>query len=156
MASSDLEKVWKLAKKQHVAMLTTIDGGKLHARPMGMFAKRDDDRIYFFTDVSGKKDDEIDSDPNMSIAFQSGSSYVAIAGRAAVTNDRAKIKELWSPVVKAWWDSPDDPAIRLLTVTPDSAELWETPGKIVAYVQMFTAAVTGGRPDIGETHKVRM
>ena len=32
------------------------------------------------------------------------------------TDDRAKIRELWSSFDKAWWDSADDPDIRLLVV----------------------------------------
>ena len=69
--------------------------------------------------------------------------------------DKSKIKELWSTAAKAWWDSPDDPNIRLLTVTPDDAEFWEGPGKI-GTIKMVAAAATSSRPDYGENRKVSM
>jgi general stress protein 26 len=37
-------------------------------------------------------------------------------------NDRAKIRALWSIPTKFWWDSPDDPNIRLIGLTPHTAE----------------------------------
>ena len=60
----------------------------------------------------------------------------------------------WS--AKAWWDSPDDPNIRLLTVKPDDAEFWDGPGKIIGTIKMVTAAATNSRPNYGENRKVAM
>jgi general stress protein 26 len=79
-----------------------------------------------------------------------------LTGTAVVLNDRAKIKELFSTPAKAWWESADDPNIRVLKVTPDDAEYWDSPGTIVSYVKMAAAAVTGTRPDIGENRKISM
>ncbi|MCW5718495.1 MAG: pyridoxamine 5'-phosphate oxidase family protein [Bauldia sp.] len=81
--------------------------------------------------------------------------YVTIEGRAVVANDRAKIKELWTPFARAWWESADDPDIRVLTVTPAKAEIWEGPNKLVAAAIMLTAAVTGAKPPVGDHGKVR-
>jgi general stress protein 26 len=80
--------------------------------------------------------------------------YVAITGTASVTNDRAKIKELWSKADEAWWDSADDPSIRVLTVVPDDAELWKGPNRLLAGAKMLAAAVTGAKVDFGENRKV--
>jgi hypothetical protein len=44
----------------------------------------------------------------------------------------------------------------VLKITPDDAEFWDSPGTIISYVKMATAAVTGTRPDIGENRKVSM
>ena len=74
--------------------------------------------------------------------------FVSVTGHASVSRDKAKIKELWGPSAKAWWDSPDDPNIRLLTVTPDDAEFWEGPGKIVGTIKMAAAAATNSRPEL--------
>ena len=35
------------------------------------------------------------------------------AGAARVLNDRARIRDLWTPAAKAWWEGPDDPRIRV-------------------------------------------
>jgi general stress protein 26 len=158
MADTDADHVWELMKKISICMLTTWDGENLHARPMGAYVRREEGTIYFLTDAARHKDDEIRQYPKVSLAFADtgAQKYVAIAGRAEISNDRRKIRELWSTPAKAWWDSPDDPNIRILKVTPVDAEYWDSPGTIVSYVKMLTAAVTGTRPDMGEKKKVAM
>ena len=158
MAEDDHDRVWKLMEKNHIAMLITHDGEAIRSRPMGATVKRDENAIYFLTDVRRHKDDEIRSNPNVAVAFSDtgGQKYVSVSGRAQVSNDRAKIKELWTPLAKAWWESASDPNIRVLVFTPHDAEYWDSPGKIVSYVAMLTAAVTGAKPKVGENRKVAM
>ena len=55
---------------------------------------------------------------NLSFADAGSQKYVSVAGTAAVSNDRAKIKQLFSTPAKAWWDSAEDPNIRVLKITP--------------------------------------
>jgi general stress protein 26 len=81
---------------------------------------------------------------------------VSVTGNAAILNDRAKIQELFSTPAKAWWRSADDPNIRVLTVTPDDAEFWDSPGSVISYVKMASTVVTGSRPDVGENSKITM
>jgi len=154
----DVERAWELMKKIGFAMLVTRDGDKLRARPMSAYLERESNTIYFLTDARRHKDDEIARNPaiNLSFADASAQKYVALTGNAVVSNDRAKIKELFSTTAKAWWESADDPNIRVLKVTPDDAEYWDSPGTIVSYVKMAAAAVTGTRPDIGENRKISM
>ena len=66
----------------------------------------------------------------LAFADNSGAKYVSITGKATVDSSRARIKELWSPFAKAWWDSPEDPAIRVIRVEPQDAELWDSPGRL--------------------------
>jgi general stress protein 26 len=82
--------------------------------------------------------------------------FVSLVGRATVSNDRAKIKELFGTPAKAWWDSPDDPAIRVLKVTPIDAQYWDSPGKVRSYIRMAAAAVSDTRPALGRNEKVEM
>jgi general stress protein 26 len=81
---------------------------------------------------------------------------VSLTGTAAVSNDRAKIRELFSTPAKAFWDSAEDPNIRVLKITPDDAEFWDSPGTVISYVKMAAAAVSNTRPEIGENRKVTM
>jgi general stress protein 26 len=154
----DRDRVWELMKKVGFAMLVTRDGEKLRARPMAAYVERDDDTIYFLTDARHHKDEEIARDPNVNLSFADAGSqkYVSLTGRAAVSNDRAKIKELFGTPAKAWWQSADDPNIRVLKIAPDDAEFWDSPGTVVSYVKMAAAAVTGSRPDLGDNRKVAM
>jgi general stress protein 26 len=139
-------------------MLANWDGHELHARPMGAFVRREENAIFFLTDARRHKDEEIQQYAKVCVAFADagGQKYVSLAGHAEVINDRGKIRELWGTPAKAWWDSPDDPSIRVLKVTPQEAEYWDSPGTAVSYVKMAAAALTGLRPDMGDNRKVAM
>jgi general stress protein 26 len=158
MNDNDVTRVWDLMEKISIAMLTTWTGEKLRARPMDARVRRKENAIYCLTDARHCKDEEIAKYPKVLFAFADTGSmkYVSLAGHASISNDRAKIKELWEPTAKAFWDSPDNPAIRLLTLTPESAEFWDSPGKMIAFARMAFAAATGAKPDIGENRKVAM
>jgi len=154
----DQERVWQLMKKIGFAMLVTHDGDKLRARPMSAYVERDDNTIYFLTDARRHKDEEIARNPGINLSFADAGSqtYVSLTGTASVSNDRAKIKDLFSTAAKAWWDSPDDPNIRVLKITPDDAEFWDSPGTVISYVKMAAAAISGSRPEIGDNRKVSL
>jgi len=154
----DVDRVWELMQKIGFAMLVTRDGDKLRARPMSAYLERDNNAVYFLTDARRHKDDEIAKNPgiNLSFADASDQKYVSVTGTAVVSNDRAKIKQLFATEAKAWWDSADDPNIRVLKITPDDAEFWDSPGTVISYVKMAAAAVTGTRPEIGDNRKVAM
>ncbi len=158
----DLDDVWNLIEKANIGMLTTRHGADLHARPMGVKARRDEGVIYLLTDVNTHKDDAIRSDPHINFAIHEGAKYLSLAGTAEVSNDRAKIRDIWSPAAQAWWDGPDDPNVRLLTLRPHEAHYWKTPGKILSTIAMLAMAsgeVAGadlGKPDLGEEKRVRM
>lgn len=156
--AGNVDRVWELMNKIGFAMLVTSAGDKLRARPMSAYLKRDENAIYFLTDARHHKDEEIARDPSVNLSFADAGSqkYVSLTGMAAVGNDRAKIKELFSTPAKAWWNSADDPNIRVLKITPDEAEFWDSPGSVISYVKMAAAAVTGARPEIGDNRKVAM
>lgn len=151
-----VDRVWELAKRIGIAMFVTWDGKQQRARPLAASVEKDEGAIYFLIDINGEKDDQVSEFPMVSVSFadHKSSKYVAISGKATVSNDRKRIKDLWSPFAKAWWDSPEDPAIRVIKVVPQDAELWDSPGRIVTTISMLAAAVTGRTPKIGENAKV--
>lgn len=153
-----VERIWDLAKHIGIAMFVTWDGKEQRARPLAATIDKDEGAIYFLTDINGEKDEQIAEYPHVSVSFadHKHARFVALSGKAQVSNDRARIKELWSPFAKAWWDSPEDPAIRVIKVTPQDAELWDSPGRIVTTISMLAAAVTGRPPKTGENAKVIM
>lgn len=165
------DKAWKLAEKIRIGLFTTWDGTQQRIRPLSAHVDRDEHAIYFLIGADGGTTlaeatsappltlaQQIEKYPTVAVAFADpgASDYVSITGDAEVTNDRAKIRELWTPFAKAWWDGPDDPQIRLVTVRPDNAELWEGPSKLIAYAVMLTAAATGAKPPVGEHGAVRL
>lgn len=150
--------VWELAEAIGFCMLVTRKGEAIHARPMSAYVETIENAFYFLTDVESQKDAEVEGQPHVCLAFADPKrqKYVSISGTAQVLNDRAKISDLWATPAKAWWDSPDNPSIRILKVTPAFAEYWDSPGTIVSYVKMAAAAVSKARPDMGDNAKVAM
>ena len=153
--AGDADRAWELMKKIGFAMLVTRDGDKLRARPMSAYLERAENAIYFLTDARRHKDEEIARDPHVNLSFADAGKqkYVSVTGTAAVSNDRAKIRELFSTPAKAWWDSAEDPNIRVLNITPDDAEFWDSPGAIITYVKMAAAAASGTRPDMSKDNR---
>ncbi|MFT3973749.1 MAG: pyridoxamine 5'-phosphate oxidase family protein [Amaricoccus sp.] len=151
-----IDSVWKLADSIDFCFLITWDGERQRARPLSARPDRDENRIYFLIGVEGEKDDQIAKFPTVSLAFADVRShdYLALTGQAEVTNDREKIRELWSGADRAFWDDADDPSIRLLSVTPEDAELWLGPNRLIAGAKMLGAALTGAKADFGENVKV--
>jgi general stress protein 26 len=156
--TGDAARVWELAGTIGIAMLASWDGRALHARPMSAHVAREENAVYFLADRRHHKDDDMRKYPTVCLAFADtgGQRYVSVTGEAQVSNDRARIRDLWSAWAKAWWSSPDDPDICLLRVTPTQAEYWDGPGKVVTSIKMAVAAATGERPDLGDNRKVAM
>lgn len=155
------EKVWEMIKDIKVAMLVTMDSeGRHFARPMVAQEPDDHDDLWFFTSADSAKIQEIIAHPEvlLSYAAPNDNAYVSISGEAAVVKDRAKIDELWSESLKAWWPKgKDDPNMTLICVTPRSAEYWDGPASTV--VQAFgylKARITGNPEEMGENKIVRL
>ena len=149
---------WEIADDMRVAILFTADGDRQHARPMSATVCRDERAIYFLTAVDSEKVTATEHNENVTVFFgENGSNkFVSFSGIASVSNDRERIREIFTPFAKAWWESADDPSIRLLTVCPTGAEIWDGPNKLVASALMLGAAVSGAKPKIGEHAKLRM
>jgi general stress protein 26 len=112
--------------------------------------------IYFLTDVDAPKADEIRRDETICLALADNKSqkYVSIAGYAEIIDDRDRVKEIWSTYDKAFWSDKNDPRIRILRVTPRSAEFWEGAGAVASAVKLVAAIASGERMNIGENEKV--
>ncbi len=153
-----IDRVWELAEKIDICMFTTWNGEEQRSRPMSARARREENAIYFLTDISGEKIAEIDAFPTVSLAWADNGSYryAVVSGLAAISNDRAKIAELWEDMDKIWWEDANDPTIRLLTVTPERGEIWDSPNAVISGAKMLVAMVTGGAPKLGDNAAVRM
>jgi len=67
-----------------------------------------------------------------------------VSGRASLVKDAARIEEMWSGRLKAWFpDGKKDPDLALLRVQVDRAEYWDS--KKAGMVQL--AGGGGGRPE---------
>jgi len=150
------ERAWDLAESIRICMFNTWDGRELHSRPMDGNVDRDAGAVFFLTDARSYKVDELERVASATLGFANPGSYkfVTMTGEATVTNDRAKIRDIWTDSSKLWWDGPDDPRIRLVTFRPDDAEIWDSPNFIVSGVKMVAAALTGAKLKLGDHAKV--
>jgi len=109
----------------------------------------DANAIFFLTNAQAAKDKEIDLNDNVCLVFSDirKQHYVSLTGRAELSDDRAKIKQLWSSLDSAFWSDENDPSIRVLKITPTIAEYWDRGGAIVSTVEMVKAALTKTLPN---------
>lgn len=150
------ERIAELVRGFRVAVLTTIDDdGRPWSRPMALQSRDFDGDLWFFTDAHTPKVDHIAARPDVSVALADveAQTYVTLAGRAEVIDDRAKIRELWDLAAKVYYpDGPDDPTLRLVRVAVDRAEYWDSPSNplVLAYGAV-RSLVTGTPPtDLGD------
>lgn len=160
MSTDATEKVNDLISDIKIAMLTNVDRGqgRLVSRPMAVQQVEDDGTIWFFSDDTSPKADQLEIDPTVNVAFTSKDTWVSVAGRASIVEDKAKIHDLWNKGVEAWFpDGPDAPGVSLLRIEPDSAEYWDSPGsKISTALAYAKSKITGDRPDVGENEVVEL
>ena len=150
--------VWELIKDIPMALLITHDGER-HGRPPdgGHGAARKKAPSISWPTRTRTATARSRPDSDVVLSFQKGVSFVVVYGKAHASDDRAEDpRDLWNAFDKAWWDGPEDPRIRLITVTPSRAEYWESPGKLIAYADMLVIAATGKRPSTGEHGQVRL
>jgi general stress protein 26 len=140
-------------------MVTHSTTHGLHGRPMMTSKIEDDiDTIWFPTDRNSGKIRELAADTEVCLGYTnaSGSEWASVNGRARMVDDRAKIKELWNPIWKTWFDSPEDPKLVLIAVTPHSAEYWDSGSQILQMIKFAFTAVTGKRTDEGDNQYVNL
>ncbi len=148
--------VWSLAEKIRFTLYTAWDGDGIVQWPLTAHVDEEARTISFLVGENGAQYDHLQRHPAVTLGFADHPKYTVIHGDAALSNDRAKIRELFSVFAKAWWDSAEDPQIRLVTVTPNRAEYWDSGNSLAASVVMLAAAVTGTKPAVGEHAKVAM
>ncbi len=156
--AADIDHVWKLIDAIPIAMVVTHEGQgqNMRARPMAIRPARYEGAVYFLTDADTPKAEEIGRNQSVCLALADNKSqkYVSISGHAEMIDDKERVKKYWSVYDKAFWPDKNDPRIRVLRVTPESAEFWEGSGKIVTAVKLAAAIASGERMNIGDNEKI--
>ncbi len=160
--NENVEKLIEMVKDVRTCMLITNEKNaeNLSGRPMSISKIDDDGTMWFFTRASSYKVDEIEECKKVSIAIadESSNNYLMISGTAALVNDKTKMKELWSSILKAWFPiGLDDPDMLLIKVTPNEVNYWDaTSSKMVILFNMLKAIVTGKEYAEGEHGKINL
>jgi general stress protein 26 len=92
----------------------------------------------------------------LTLTDTSDAKYLVLKGRASISQDRAKISELWNSMYKAWFPKGEsDPEIAVLRVEVSEAEYWQaSSNSLVRGARYLAAAVTGGKTSVGEAGHV--
>jgi general stress protein 26 len=155
----DRAKIGEMIQEIRVAFLTTVDhDGRFHARPVLTLQVDADETLWFFTDWTSPKVDELRHDVRVSLGYADPAKnmYLAISGTASLLRDPQKARELWSVEQRAYYPrGPDDERLALLHVRIDRAEYWIAPGRVSYLVAAAKATLTGIPAGvIGENRKV--
>ncbi len=130
--TNDLQALHDHLKGIRFTMFATRDGDRMRSRPMTTIEAKDGgDRLLFLGNDGSELLADIAGDPNVNLAYSDndGGKYVSVSGTATSRDDRATVKELWNPILNAWWDGPEDPAIRVIEVTHRGGRVLGRPGQ---------------------------
>lgn len=149
-------KIAELIKDLRMAMLVTIDErGLPNSRPMATQGEEFRGTLWFFTNRNSPKVRDVENNPSVNVVYMKSAdeSYLSLVGTAEVDNDRERMRAMWTPWMKAWFDSAEDPELCLLRVSVDEAEYWDTPGgKVASLISLVKGAVTGDPGDMESNH----
>ena len=150
----------KIADLRFCMFTSIADDGTLVSQPMTNQELDDDGCLWFFSSCETDLTANILARPQVNISFSQPDDqlYVSISGHAAQVLDRDIMRELWNPMVEAWFPrGVDDPDLELIRVQIDAAEFWDSnSSKMVRLFKMARAALSGTPPDMGEHQTLRM
>ncbi|MEO8720025.1 MAG: pyridoxamine 5'-phosphate oxidase family protein [Ginsengibacter sp.] len=142
------KKIKELADGNTCFFCTGIITGKtITTRPMSVQKVDDEGNLWFLSAKDSHKNQDIASDPKVQLFFQGSSlsDFLTIYGNATISTDKTLIKELWEPILKAWFtEGEDDPRISVIKVSTDSGYYWDNKhGDAIALLKIAAGAVMG-------------
>lgn len=162
----ELAKLYEMIEELDTAMMTTRRAdGHLLSRAMANQKHAPGADLWFVTNESTNKLDEIGSDPHINLAYYNNRTreWISVAGLAKISRDRDTIRQLYAPDWKFWFPdegdprhgTPDDPRLVLIGVDVHSAVFLEVnkPQPVVLY-EIAKGWLTGKMPHLGEMHRI--
>ncbi|PZO66389.1 MAG: general stress protein [Paracoccus denitrificans] len=154
--ADDKKLFWKRIEGVNAGMLGAAPDWRLV--PMSHYADPDENALWFITAAGVDLVEDASEGPVdavHAIGDMSAKIFARIEGKLSVSDDKAKLDELWGVVASTWFeDGKRDPDIRLLRFDISSAEVWATTGGIGFLYQVAKAKITGDEPDMGEHFEV--
>jgi general stress protein 26 len=130
--SANQRQLFELLQEFPTVMLGTYEqtgpAPSLVARPMSVAKLEPDCTLSFITGIDSTKVDEGLRAGGAHVIGQSKTRFFSVRGQVRISQDRARIRELWSKLNDAWFDGPDDPKAALMVFHPEEAELWDVSG----------------------------
>ena len=146
-SSPEFSRLCALIEHIPVAMLSTLNAeGDLACRPMTALLMDAAGALWFFTDLRSTKVEQLNT-ANLAFTDPGNATYVSLSGHGEVSNDAARIQELWTPFAKPWFpEGPESAHLGLLKFVPTAAELWDSPSSKMVRMFAMAASIVTGRP----------
>lgn len=161
-----LDELYELIEEMDIAMMTTRrSDGMLFSRPMATQAQGPTADLWFVTLIDTGKVEQIQDDPNVSINYYNSNTreWVSVSGKATLSQDREKIRELYSPDWKLWFSDeggnkdggPDDPRLALIFVDAYVVNYMKNKhSQPRTLFELARSAITGDDPDISREERL--
>lgn len=149
---------WDRLGDERVSMLW-VTGADQHPQPMTHFPDEEAGAIWYITSSETELAGAVDGGAEARLTYVSpkGDYHTSAEGRLEIVRDEAKLDELWSVPVAAWFeDGRDDPRIRLMRFTPSEAAIWASESsRVLVGLKLLRAGTQDGAaaPDVG-VHRV--
>jgi len=135
-------------------MLTTVDErGTLSSRPLTVQRIDPSGDVYFIVDrhadwVGGT------AEPVNIALVDPDRTWVSVAGRLTLVDDRALLDDLWDSMTDAFFPDGKEGGPTVLRVQADRWEYWTAPNKLTQTIEIVKAKLTGGVTDLGDSGSV--
>lgn len=161
--SKKLDELYALIDRMEIALMTTRrPDGMLVTRPMATQERGPHADLWFVTDIETHKLDELRHDPHVNLGYYDAKTreWVSVSGKATITQDRAKIRELHAPDWKAYFSDeggdrdggPDDPRLALILVEALSVTYWKsTLSRPRMLFELARGMLTGKAAEVGRS-----
>lgn len=153
MGAEAIKKIKELVEKATTCFFCTRiqSDESFSTRPMSVQKVDESGVLWFLSSSDSKKNAEIETNPSVQLLFQGShySDFLTLYGTASISRDKAKIKELWQPVIKNWFtEGVNDPRITVISIVPSEGYYWDTKhAKVVGLVKRLVGAMTGKTMD---------
>ena len=144
-----VERIQRVADKAKTCFFCTsiTTGDTDGCRPMNVREVDEEGNLWFLSADDSHTNQEISINPAVHLFFQGSahSDFLHLRGHATISRDKAKIKELWEPMIKTWFtEGMDDPRITVIKVTPSTGYYWDNKhGNLIAGIKIMVGALVG-------------
>jgi general stress protein 26 len=127
-------------------------GSGLEFRPLTVAAIEADTLVYLVDGTAEwTRNLTTGTDVLTTIAMDRDNTFMWLAGTARVTDDDARIDELWNPFADAYFEGGrDHSAILVVSVEHDRGQYWTGPSGRIGSLVSFLKAKFGGSESAGE------
>jgi general stress protein 26 len=144
-----LARIKKMAEAAKTCFFCTTGGTGENGgvRPMSLLQADDAGKLWFMSASDSHKNAELATNPQVKLFFQESThaGFMELDAIAMVSQDKAKIKELWDFMLKTWFtEGQDDPRITVIQVVPKGGYYWDNKhGQAIAGAKMMVGAAIG-------------